>query len=123
MVVPTSPVVPGKNDHSVRPIRAVANGVHDRRYPGWPAPRVAESVIRILASGNHPAHLRKLIVCDVGEYLGIALVLVDHNLRVRAGIIRSDTGGGIGRRSVRSAHVLNRVGGSPDGARRGRVIA
>jgi hypothetical protein len=78
-------------------------------------------MIRILASRNHPAHLLELSAGDVGEDLRVALGLVEDNLRRHAGPIRSRTLSPSG--GTRYAHVLNRIGSSPDRAGQRRVIA
>ena len=115
MIVPASPIVPRDDDRGVCPIRAIANRVDNRCYPGRSAAVVAFGVIGMGTIGDDPAHLLELAVGDVLQ-----------NLPFRDDHIVGPIRAGAGERAVdglRQADVVNGVGRGPDGASRGSIVA
>src|SRR5438067_10684430 len=70
MIVKATPIIPSHNNCSTRPIRTVANGVHDGGHPGWATgSRHRAGVIGILACWHHPGHGWELTDRDVTKDL------------------------------------------------------
>src|SRR5208282_3908791 len=119
MVEPPAEVIPGNDDGSVCPVRALTNGIHDGRNPGGSRVCAAAWVIRSRACGSYPADGRQLLVRDVGYDLRARSF--NDDFRVGVGPVGSAAGEVI--HCTRGlAHVLDRIRSRPDIPGRGCVI-
>src|ERR1019366_3830023 len=114
MIVPASPVVPGDDDRGVGPVGTVADGIHNRSYPGRSGTVGGVRVIGGCAIGDDPAHGRQLAAGYVGE---------DLRLRDNYIVPRGPRTDELAVLRLRLAHVLDGVRAGPDRTRRRRVIA
>src|SRR5580698_208099 len=109
MVEPTTPVIPGYKDYRIRPITrtlvagcGIADGVHDRGYPGWSASVIrGAGVIGIKVGRSYPGFGSEIAIGDVGQHIGGSEIDI-------SGVLRRGTNRWI-LRVIRLADIVKRI--------------